>query len=346
MKSDLAKEAKKLPLAELGRRMGIVGGTREAPMPINVGLLFFHPEPWRFFPATQIDVVWFPEGRGGDRFTEKEFRGPLQKMIRDALAYIKATFLSTMVVKHATRAPADRVANYPFDAIEEALVNAVYHRGYDVREPIEVSITRDDLSVVSYPGPDRSVKQDELASGRAISRRYRNRRIGELLKELDLTEGRGTGVPRILRAMRENGSPSPEFRFDDDHSYFATVLPVHPEARAAASDLRGDLHGADTTQVAEQVVAVIRSIDEEVSRQELQAALGLANREHFRTAYLLPALEAGLVEMTLPDKPNSRSQRYRLTAASKALREQQPKRRPSRPSTSGKKSRTQNRRRK
>jgi ATP-dependent DNA helicase RecG len=86
VKSDLAKEAKKPPLAELGRRMGIVGGTREAPNPVNVGLLFFHPEPWRFFPATQIDVVWFPEGRGGDRFTEKEFRGPLHKMVRTPTA--------------------------------------------------------------------------------------------------------------------------------------------------------------------------------------------------------------------------------------------------------------------
>jgi ATP-dependent DNA helicase RecG len=128
------------------------------------------------------------------------------------------------------------------------------------------------------------------------------------------------------------------------------VIPVHPEARAAAGDLkdnlRGDLHGADTTQVAEQVVAVVRSIDGEISRQELQAALGLANREHFRTAYLLPSLEAGLVEMTLPDKPNSRSQRYRLTTAGKALRKQQPKRRASSASTSETKSRTQNRRRK
>ncbi len=83
--SDLAEEAEALPLAELGRRMGVVGGTREAPFPINMGLMFFHPEPWRFFPVTQIDVVWFPEGRGGDRFYEKEFRGPLHEMLREAL---------------------------------------------------------------------------------------------------------------------------------------------------------------------------------------------------------------------------------------------------------------------
>jgi len=77
-----------------------------------------------------------------------------------------------------------------------------------------------------------------------MSRRYRNRRIGEFLKELDLTEGRGTGVPKILRAMRDNGSPPPLFKFDEDHSYFATVLPIHPAALAAAADLGGNLGGA------------------------------------------------------------------------------------------------------
>jgi len=277
------------------------------------------PTSWRYFPYAQIDVVWFPEGRGGERFTEKEFKGPLHRMVRDALAYIKAAFISTTVVKHRGRAEADRVSNYPFEAIEEAVVNAVYHRDYNVREPVEVSFTRDEFVVVSYPGPDRSVKPSDLAKGRAISRRYRNRRIGEFLKELDLTEGRGTGIPTILRAMKENGSPAPEFRTDDDHTYFATVLPIHPDAKAAAADLHADLHGG-TGQVAEDVLRVIESLHGEVVRQELQEALGLGNRDHFRKAYLLPALEAGLVEMTVPDSQNSRSQRYRLTRAGIEMR--------------------------
>ncbi len=102
-----------------------------------------------------------------------------------------------------------------------------------------MTFTRDEFTVVCYPGPDRSVKATDLAEGRAMSRRYRNRRIGEFLKELDLTQGRGTGIPKILRAMAENGSPPPEFRTDDDHTFFATVLPIHPEARSAASGLAG-----------------------------------------------------------------------------------------------------------
>jgi len=50
------------------------------------------------------------------------------------------------------------------------------------------------------------------------------------------------------------------------------------------------------------------------SKKALRQDLGLRNDEHFRKAYLIPALSAGLMEMTIPDKPNSRLQEYRLTA--------------------------------
>lgn len=60
----------------LVRQMNVVGGPSELPLPKNVGLLFFNERPAQFFPATQVDVVWFPEGAGGDRFEEKTSTGP------------------------------------------------------------------------------------------------------------------------------------------------------------------------------------------------------------------------------------------------------------------------------
>jgi len=58
---------------------------------------------------------------------------------------------------------------------------------------------------------------------------------------------------------------------------------------------------------------LIEAISGEMSRDELQTALGLKDRKSFRELYLKPALEEGLVEMTIPDKPNSKNQKYRLT---------------------------------
>jgi ATP-dependent DNA helicase RecG len=51
-----------------------------------------------------------------------------------------------------------------------------------------------------------------------------------------------------------------------------------------------------------------------MSRQQIQSALALKHEDHFRNAYLKPALATGAIEMTLPDKPRSGNQRYRLTA--------------------------------
>ncbi|OHE66262.1 MAG: transcriptional regulator, partial [Treponema sp. GWA1_62_8] len=228
--SGLADTAIKLTTEALGRRMNIVGGSKEALFPKNVGLLFFNDSPERFFPATQIDVVWFPEGAGGDRFEEKIFQGPLARITRDAIEYIDRNYLKETVIKHPDRPEAERFLNFPRAAVEEAVVNAVYHRSYEIREPVEVRVTSDDLVVLSFPGPDRSIRMEDLRAGRAVSRRYRNRRIGEILKELDLTEGRSTGIPKILKAMKSNGSPSPEFDSDEDRGYFLIRLLAHEQA--------------------------------------------------------------------------------------------------------------------
>ena len=118
-------------------------------------------------------------------------------------------------------------------------------------------------------------------------------------------------MPRALEAWSDI-----DFRDDRDGGLFVATI----RRKAAPVDLHGNLHGPGTAQVTEQVIRVVENLEGEVTRQELQDALSFGNRDHFRKAYLLPALAAGLVEMTQPDKPNSRSQRYRLTAAGRELR--------------------------
>lgn len=110
-------------------------------------------------------------------------------------------------------------------------------------------ITNDDLVVLSFPGPDRSIRIRDLRLGKAVSRRYRNRRIGEFLKELELAEGRSTGIPKILRVMQANSSPPPEFESDEDGRHFLIRLPVHPRAET----------GEIAPQVTPQVEKLLRA---------------------------------------------------------------------------------------
>lgn len=224
VKSSLINSIENEEFYSICQNMGIVNTLPEYRKPKNIGLLFFNMEPDKFFPYTQIEVVEFPDGVGGDKIIEKIFKGPLNQQLQDALRYIQNNIIKEEIIKFPDRAESDRYYNYPFAAIEEALANAVYHKGYDVREPIEVRVEPDKIEILSFPGPDRSITIEGLRNYRVVNRRYRNRRIGEFLKELHLTEGRNTGFGKILRALEKNGSPKPEFETDENRNYFITRL--------------------------------------------------------------------------------------------------------------------------
>lgn len=279
--SALYDEVDTAPFVELCRRMDIVAGPDEYVRPKNVGLLFFSPDPSKFFPCAQIDVVEFPDGLGGERIIESTFTGPLDHQLRSALQYLQNTVLRELVVKKDDRPEAERFFNYPFAALEEALSNAVYHKGYDVREPIEVRVLPDKIEILSYPGADRSISIEGLRTYRAISRRYRNRRVGDFLKELHLTEGRNTGMAKILRAMRRNGSPDPLFETDEERLYFLTTLPVHKgfAPREAASSAPARPADEDTGSLLAGKEALLDFFEQHPTATLAQAAgeLGVAS---------------------------------------------------------------------
>ena len=183
-----------------------------------------------FFTYTQIDVVTFPNGKMRDpnNFTEVTFKGSVPQMIKQTMDYIKSHVLKEHIRKISGRQEAERFWNYPYDAIEESVVNSVYHRDFLQHEPIEITIEPSGISILNCPGPDRSISREDIEKGDMLkSRRYRNRRLGDFLKELDLTEGRSTGVPTIQAKLAENGSPRAIFETTDDRLTFLVTIPIH-----------------------------------------------------------------------------------------------------------------------
>lgn len=218
------------------------------------------------------------------------------------------------------------------------LVNAVYHRSYEEREPIEVRVLPDEILVQSFPGPDRAIPMEELRAGRPVGRRYRNRRIGEFLKELELSEGRNTGIPTIQRAMADNGSSAARFETDEDRTYLLVRLPLRPPPQEPAGGTTtqvaahvGELNKvlkknalndlcaifpAATSQVTAEVTAqVVFLCRDPRSARQIMAELGLRHWKTFQANYLVPLIQGGVLARTIPDKPKSRLQKYRLTAA-------------------------------
>lgn len=290
---------------ELCSDMNIISILPEYVKPKNVGLMFFCAQPDKFFPFTQIDVVQFPDGLGGDNIIENTFKGPIHHQLREALQFIKNSIVSKKIVKSAHKAESDWVFNYPYAALEEALANAVYHRVYDIREPIEVRVEKNMIEIVSFPGPDRSVTQEGLKRYKVSNRRYRNRRIGDILKELHLTEGRNTGFGKILRALEVNGSPKPEFETDEDHSYFISRLFVH-EAFLKDEDSERNQKGAEKEpkrsqkkepkKGAERKLDILQKLEEnpEITQVKLMEAFDLSRKQIQKI--IKDLREEGLVE--------------------------------------------------
>ena len=329
------EESSAIKHREVCIQMNLAEGANEHTFPKNVGLLMFNEHPEQFFPFTQINLAEFPEGLAGKVFIEKTFSGTIQQQLMDALRYLKSQIIKSKTVKIKGEAVSETFVNYPFEALEEALANAVYHKNYEIREPIEVRILPEAIEIISFGGPDPSIRQDDLDRGVIRARRYRNRRIGEFLKELNLTEGKGTGIPTIKRALELNSSPPAKYDTDgEDRRFFIVEIPIHSVFKAQdKTQDRGQVRAHDKAQVRAQVRA---QVNEEVrdlvidriiktltycesskSRQEILHNIGLSNRYNSFKANILPAIDSGLLEMTIPDKPKSKNQKYRTTKAGK-----------------------------
>jgi len=123
-------------------------------------------------------------------------------------------------------------------------------------------------------------------------------------------ERMGTGTRDMIRLCQEAGLAEPEFSVSDG---FVTTIRRRPR------EVAGEVAREVTGEVTGEVGRLLKVFDSEHGRQELQERLGLKGEENFRTLYLVPALELGLVEMTRPDAPRSRLQKYRLTPKGRSV---------------------------
>lgn len=233
VKSELIKNFSSRPLNDVLEDMDLFVGPVENRMLKNCALMMFCEHPERFFPVTQVDIVIFPEGliENPNLMMEvPKIVGTVPKMISEALSYIRTNVIKMRISKPSNTERSDKTFNYPYQAIEEAVVNALYHRNYEEREPVEITIEPDCVEILSHSGPDRSISDQAIREAmRLKTRKYRNRRLGDFLKELGLTEGRATGIPTIQKALRDNGSAPAVIETDEDRSYFLITIPCHKD---------------------------------------------------------------------------------------------------------------------
>ena len=226
IKSDLSNVFDNNNILNIYNSLHIIDGPKEMMYPKNVGLLFFNDNPEYFIQNAHIIVDYIPNPTG-EGMISKTFKGPIQRQLRDVLQYIKNNYIEEKIIKIPNVAESEKYYNYPYDAIEELIPNAVLHKDYQIPEPITIRITKEKIEITSFPGFDRSITDQNIKQNIYISRRYKNKRIAEFLRDLNLIEAKNTGIPKAIRAMEKNSSPKLLFETNKERDYLTVVIPIN-----------------------------------------------------------------------------------------------------------------------
>lgn len=121
---------------------------------------------------------------------------------------------------------------YPVRALQEALINAVVHRDYEISEPIRVTVFSDRIEIVSPGSLHWGIDKKKFLAGKA-SPKWRNQSFAYLFNKLQLAQSEGQGIPTIIRTMKEEGCPAPVFEIGTED--VTCILPAHPRHKIIGS---------------------------------------------------------------------------------------------------------------
>ena len=223
---------------------------------------------------------------------------------------IKATksVLSKLDIENrvaATITPMERIETPLWNkvALREAVINAIVHNDYSFEVPPKFEIFPDRLEITSAGRLPESLTKEEFFNGISIPR---NKELMRIYRDVKLVESLGSGIPRILRAYGEDC-----FKFTDNFIRITLPITAHEGTKSAPSR-----HQVGTKSVLEieDVDKLLIFCEEVRTIAEMLSYMSYSDRSKFRKKYIYPLLDAGIIQMTIPEKPNSRNQKYQLTA--------------------------------
>ena len=245
----------------------------------------------------------------------QNFSADIYTMIDAVVTYILSKINVELIIKHVKR---EERPELPEEALREAVVNALAHRDYRSTANVQVYIFKDRVEIVSPGGLPAGMTEADLGR-KSIPR---NPLLFGMLHRMEAVEHIGSGIRRIRRLCAEYGVAEPQITVSE---HWFTICFLRPEVE------KKGVHDADILEVAGQSgtksglswdqVEIMRKCMADSAISELMSVLGRTNRTKFRDQVLAPLLSAGLVEMTIPDKPRSSRQKYRLTEKGRKLAE-------------------------
>lgn len=276
----------------------------------RAALLLFHEDPERWVTGAFVKIGMFRTD--ADLLFHDEVHGDLFRQMEGSIDLLRTKYM----IAHITYEGVQRVETFPVPeaALREAVLNALIHKDYAAGTPIQISVYRDKLMIWN-PGPLPATWTAERLLQKHPSLPA-NPDVAHTFFRSGLIEAWGRGFERMAEACRAAGTPGPNVRHDGAGLWTEWQW---EEAGQVAGQVTGEVTGEVAGEVTGEVLRLLDVLRGEMTRKEMQVALALSSQGHFRERYLEPALAARYVEMTIPDKPNSRLQRYRLSGAGKAV---------------------------
>jgi len=195
--------------------------------PRNYAVLLFGREPQRFIPGAFSIYSAYPGIDRTDPFARRfELPGTLLDQARRLQEFLDAEVF-TLFDKTNLKAP--NAETYPRRALQEAMVNALAHRDYELGDPARITSYQDRIEFVS-PGPlPVGVALKDLRA-RRVTPRWRNQALAWFLSRLQLAQAEGQGIQTIRSSMKAAGCPPPVFEASEVS--VTCVLRAHPRFKA------------------------------------------------------------------------------------------------------------------
>lgn len=278
-------------------------------VPTNAGILAACPDPTRFLPSAWVQCGRLRGPHGVDIFDQTEIHKPPPQAADDVMAFLIKHAYNTGVFGETRRKD---VYSIPVEAIREVVINALVHASYAERgTPIRVGFY-DNRIVVDSPGglvPGLTVE-----TMRGVSR-LRNPSLARIFRDAGLIEQWGSGVNRVYAETAKAGLPEPGIEEIVDRVR-VTIHIVDHSVPSRIGQHDAYTGSKDGRHVGRYDVGMLRAaIDGPVHRNVLLEAVGLKPLSQNYARHVVPLIESGLLAMTVPDKPRSKAQRYRLTDA-------------------------------
>lgn len=306
--------------------------------PTHAAVLLFGKKPQRFLNTSEVKCAHFHGYEVEKPIPSYQvYKGTVFDLVDQAKDFV----LSKIDLWVGTREKSTQVPTkyeIPQEVVVEAIVNAVVHRDYTSNASVQVMLFKDRLEVWN-PGSLPPPLTPEALRGPHASVPH-NPLLAEPMYLTKYIERMGTGIRDMIRRCQQAGLPEPEIRLDSGsfvltlrRSVKETEIRSETQSKAISSKPGG---GARTGQVAGQVTGQVTGQDIDLSAswvftilgacdagpqrsRDLQQVVEIKHRETFQRNYLDPLLENELLERTIPDKPSSRLQKYRLTDQGRSL---------------------------